>query len=141
MPDSLASGLSVLEFGDLTYSGAFLLETLPVTPFIVERHGNDPDRAIRAAVNHTRDNDTIASLVASAIGVKHGMDAFRPDWVTGLLGRTGGTGAGSGRAGRGGLVSLGELTRRRGHRRLGSRPARVATRGAYRSRWVSQHLR
>jgi ADP-ribosyl-[dinitrogen reductase] hydrolase len=89
VPDGLASGLSVLEFGDLTYSGAFLLETLPVTLFIIARHGNDPDRAIRAAVNHTRDNDTIASLVASAMGALHGMDAFRPDWVTGLLGRTG----------------------------------------------------
>jgi ADP-ribosylglycohydrolase len=89
VPDGLARGLSVLEFGDLTYSGAFLLETLPVTLFIVARHGNDPDQAIRAAVNHTRDNDTIASLVASAMGALHGMDAFRPDWVTGLLGRTG----------------------------------------------------
>lgn len=89
IPDGLARNLSVPEFGDLTYSGAFLLETLPVTLFIIARHGDDPDRAIRAAANHTRDNDTIASLVASAMGALHGMDAFRPDWVTGLLGRTG----------------------------------------------------
>lgn len=89
IPDGLARNLSVLEFGDLTYSGAFLLETLPVTLFIIARHGDDPDQAIRAAVNHTRDNDTIASLVASAMGALHGMAAFRPDWVTGPLGRTG----------------------------------------------------
>lgn len=89
VPDGLAKGLSILEFGDLTYSGAFLLETLPVTLYIIARHGDDPDPAIRAAVNHTRDNDTIASRVASAMGALHGMDAFRPDWVTGLLGRTG----------------------------------------------------
>ena len=55
VPDGLDRGLSVLEFGDLTYSGAFLLETLPVTLFIIARHGDDPDHAIRAAVNHTRD--------------------------------------------------------------------------------------
>ena len=89
VPDGLDRGLSVLEFGDLTYSGAFLIETLPVTLFIIARHGDDPDHAIRAAVNHTRDNDTIASLVASAMGALHGMDAFRPDWIEGLLGRTG----------------------------------------------------
>lgn len=89
VPDGLARDHSVLAFGDLTYSGAFLLETLPVTLFIIARHGDDPDRAICAAVNHTRDNDTIASLVASAMGARHGMDAFRPAWVSGLLGRTG----------------------------------------------------
>jgi hypothetical protein len=89
VPDGLVHGLSVLEFGDLTYSGAFLLETLPVTLFIIARHGSDPDQAIRAAVNHTQDNDTIASLVASAMGALHGMCAFRTDWVEGLLGRTG----------------------------------------------------
>ena len=69
--------------------GGLPARDLAVALFIVARHGNDPDRAIRAAVNHTRDNDTIASLVASAMGAMHGMDAFRPDWVTGLLGRTG----------------------------------------------------
>lgn len=79
----------MLEFGDLTYSGAFLLETLPITLFIIARHGDDPGLAIRAAVNHTRDNDTIASLVASAMGARHGMDAFRQEWIGGLLGRTG----------------------------------------------------
>ena len=87
--DGLARDLSVLEFGDLTYSGAFLLETLPVTLFIIARHRDDPDRAILSAVNHTRDNDTIASLVASAMGALHGMNAFRPDWVEHLVGRTG----------------------------------------------------
>lgn len=88
VPDGLAHGLSVLEFGDLTYSGAFLLETLPVTLFIIAKHLDDPDNAIRAAVNHTRDNDTIASLVSTAMGARHGIGAFRSDWVEGLLGRT-----------------------------------------------------
>jgi len=89
VPDGLARRLGVLEFGDLTYSGAFLLETLPVTLFIIARYVDDPDRAIVSAVNHTRDNDTIASLVATAMGALHGRDAFRPEWIDGLLGRTG----------------------------------------------------
>lgn len=89
VPDGLSRDLSVLRFGDLTYSGAYLLETLPVTLFILMRYLDDPDRAIREAVNHTRDNDTIASLVATAMGARHGMGAFREDWVAGLLGRTG----------------------------------------------------
>jgi len=89
VPDGLARSLDVLDFGDLTYSGAFLLETLPVTLFIIARYIDDPDQAILTAVNHTRDNDTIASLVATAMGALHGMEAFRPDWIDGLLGRTG----------------------------------------------------
>lgn len=85
VPDGLSRDLSVLRFGDLTYSGAHL----PVTLFILMRYLDDPDHAIREPVNRTRDNDTIASLVATAMGARHGMGAFREEWVAGLLGRTG----------------------------------------------------
>jgi ADP-ribosyl-[dinitrogen reductase] hydrolase len=89
VPDGLERGLDPLAFGDLTHSGAYLLETLPTVLFLLMRTPDDPDRAIRDAVNLTRDNDTIASLVATAMGAAYGMDAFRPGWLSGLLGRTG----------------------------------------------------
>ncbi|PUB10555.1 ADP-ribosylglycohydrolase family protein [Yoonia sediminilitoris] len=88
VPEGIKKGMTTLDFGDLTYSGAFLLETLPVTIFLIGQNLEDPDRAILDAVNHTRDNDTIASLVASAMGALHGISAFRDEWKTGLLGRT-----------------------------------------------------
>jgi ADP-ribosylglycohydrolase len=38
--------------------------------------------------NYTRDNDTIASLVASAMGAIHGCEAFQEEWISNLTGRT-----------------------------------------------------
>ncbi|WP_223428138.1 ADP-ribosylglycohydrolase family protein [Tateyamaria pelophila] len=89
VPEGLRKNMTALAFGDITYSGAFLMETLPVTLFLISRNLEDPDRAILDAVNHTRDNDTIASLVASAMGSLHGISAFRDEWKSNLLGRTG----------------------------------------------------
>lgn len=86
--NGLEKDMTPLAFGDLTYSGAFLLETLPVTLFLIAQSVDNPERGICNAVNYTRDNDTIASLVASSMGAIHGYAAFREEWVSNLTGRT-----------------------------------------------------
>lgn len=66
------------------YSGAFLLETVPTALSIIAEHLHEPRTAILEAVNRTWDNDTIASLVASAMGMRHGRDAFDTQWIQAL---------------------------------------------------------
>ena len=80
--------LSVRQAGDIWYSGAFLLETMPTVLYILMRHGNDPVEAIVRAVNDTKDNDTIAAIVGAAAGALHGKAALPERWVKNLSGRT-----------------------------------------------------
>lgn len=85
---TLERGLSVREACNAWHSGAFLLETLPCALYILASHGEDPEEAVVCAVNDTRDNDTIASIVGAAIGALHGAGAWPRRWREGLLGRT-----------------------------------------------------
>lgn len=66
------------------YSGAYLLETVPTALSIIAEHLHDPRTAILEAVNRSWDNDTIAGLVASAMGMRHGRDAFDAQWLQAL---------------------------------------------------------
>ena len=88
VPPRVARGESVRDAGNVWYSGAYLLETVPSALFILARHGNDPEEAIVRAVNDTKDNDTIAAIVGAAVGALHGEEAFPRRWLNGLLGRT-----------------------------------------------------
>jgi ADP-ribosylglycohydrolase len=83
-PDQAA----VLASGDIWYSGAFLLETVPTVLFILARCADDPEEAIVRAVSDTKDNDTIGAIVGAAAGALHGTAALPERWVTGLKGRT-----------------------------------------------------
>ena len=84
-----SQGLSVLEAGNLWYSGAFLLETVPSALYVLMTHGHDPEEAIVRAVNDTKDNDTIAAIVGAAVGALYGAEAIPRRWRSSLLGRTG----------------------------------------------------
>ena len=79
---------SVLEAGDNWYSGAHLLETVPSVIYVLMRHGHDPEEAIVRAVNDTKDNDTVAAIVGTAVGALHGRQWLPPRWIDNLLGRT-----------------------------------------------------
>ncbi|MEQ8710238.1 MAG: ADP-ribosylglycohydrolase family protein [Rhodospirillales bacterium] len=68
-------------------SGSYLLETVPSVLLTLMRHADDPEEAIIRAVNDTRDNDTIASIVGAAVGALHGGDALPARWKDGLSGR------------------------------------------------------
>ena len=85
---ALKDDLSVTEACERWHSGAYLLETVPCVVYILARHGHDPKAAILAAVNETKDNDTIAAIVGAAVGALHGLSALPPEWVLALLGRT-----------------------------------------------------
>ena len=85
---ALGQNLSVQDACDIWHSGAYLLETVPSVIYILARHGHEPREAILAAVNETKDNDTIAAIVGAALGALHGLSAFPRVWVEGLLGRT-----------------------------------------------------
>jgi ADP-ribosylglycohydrolase len=88
VPGLLASGASVLDAGDAFYSGAYLMETVPMVLFTLATHGHDPEAAIVRSVNDTKDNDTIAAIVGAAVGALHGESAIPRVWRSGLLGRT-----------------------------------------------------
>ena len=86
--EALAAESSVLDACESWHSGAYLLETVPSVLFILDTCGHDPEEAIVRAVNDTRDNDTIASIVGTAVGALHGAQALPTRWREKLLGRT-----------------------------------------------------
>jgi ADP-ribosylglycohydrolase len=84
---ALEEQLSVRVACDRWYSGAYLLETVPSTLYILARHSQDPEVAVMRAVSDTKDNDTIAAIVGAAVGALHGRRAFSSRWADGLLAR------------------------------------------------------
>jgi ADP-ribosylglycohydrolase len=78
---------STLQAAEQWYSGAYLLETVPTVLHILMRHAADPEEAIVRAVNDTKDNDTIGSIVGAAVGALHGESALSQRWRDGLAGR------------------------------------------------------
>jgi len=86
---ALEQEFSVVDACAQWHSGAYLLETVPSVLYILARHGHDPKAAILAAVNDTKDNDTVAAIVGAAVGALHGRSALPVEWVAQLSGRTG----------------------------------------------------
>lgn len=85
---ALQQDLPVDQVCGIWHSGAYLLETVPAVLYILSRYGHDPQQAILQAVNNTRDNDTVAAIVGAVMGALHGASSFRPEWISGLSGRT-----------------------------------------------------
>jgi len=86
VPEAIAGGRSVRKECDTWYSGAYLLETIPAVLLILGRYGHDPEEAVVRAVNDTKDNDTIASIVGAAVGALHGIGRIPERWIRGLSG-------------------------------------------------------
>jgi ADP-ribosyl-[dinitrogen reductase] hydrolase len=87
--EALENGLDTGQFGQQVFSGAYLMETMPMVLFILAKWGHDPEQAIITAVNDTKDNDTIAAIVGAAVGALHGEEALPMHWRDNLLGRLG----------------------------------------------------
>lgn len=68
------------------FSGDYLLETVPTLLFLLAKYAQDPEEAIVRAATDTRDNDTIAALVGSAMGALYGRSAFPKRWIDGNTG-------------------------------------------------------
>lgn len=88
LDSAFRENLSTYDAFKIWWSGAYLLETIPSVLYIMIKHGNDPEQAIIRAVNDTKDNDTIASIVGGLVGALHGKSAFPKRWVDGLSGKT-----------------------------------------------------
>ena len=87
LPTAYEKNLSVFEACCEWYSGAYLFETLPSVLYTLMRHAHEPEEALVRAVNDTKDNDTIASIVGAAVGALHGSSAFPERWIKDLSGR------------------------------------------------------
>jgi len=85
--DALKRRLPVEEACNTWGSGGHLFETVPSVLHILATHSNDPEKAIIRAVNATRDNDTIASIVGAAVGALHGLGNLPERWVKHINGR------------------------------------------------------
>ena len=85
---ALSTNLTVREACDEWGSGANLFETVPSVLYILAQHARAGEEAIIRAVNDTKDNDTIASIVGAAIGALHGKTVFPNKWIKNLTGRT-----------------------------------------------------
>ncbi|MEM3227683.1 MAG: ADP-ribosylglycohydrolase family protein [Candidatus Micrarchaeaceae archaeon] len=79
--------MSTEEFSNYFGSGAYVLETDTILLYILSRYIGKPQEAIIQAVNYTRDNDTVASVVGAAMGALYGTAAFKNSWIEGLSGR------------------------------------------------------
>jgi hypothetical protein len=85
--DALDRKLTVKEACNIWGSGAHLFETVPSVLHILAIHADDPEEAMIRAVNDTKDNDTIASIVGAAVGALHGLGRIPERWVRDLKGR------------------------------------------------------
>jgi len=88
--DALKKGLTVEEACSSWWSVdsiANIFETVPSVLYILAAYADDPEEAIIRAVNDTRDNDTIASIVGAAVGALHGLGGIPDRWVKSLKGR------------------------------------------------------
>jgi ADP-ribosyl-[dinitrogen reductase] hydrolase len=87
--EALEKDLGAVQFGRQAFSGAYLMETMPMVLFILAKWGHNPEQALITAVNDTKDNDTVAAIVGAAVGALHGENALPKHWWKNLLGRLG----------------------------------------------------
>jgi ADP-ribosyl-[dinitrogen reductase] hydrolase len=55
---------------------------------IALRYAGDPARAIAAAAASGQDTDTVASIVGAIVGARYGARFLKPEWISGLHGRS-----------------------------------------------------
>ena|GEM_PF-1334003 len=65
---------------------ASIFETIPSVLYILATHAGNFEEAIIRAVNDTRDNDTVASIVGAAVGAIHGLEGIPERWLKHLKG-------------------------------------------------------
>jgi len=77
--------MSVHELSNSIGSGAYLLETVPVTLYILAIRAYNPVLALLDAVTYTKDSDTIGAIVGYIVGALHGIRGFPGYLVKPLL--------------------------------------------------------
>lgn len=69
-------------------SRADILQTVPAVLYLLASHGDSFQSTIIAAVNDTKDNDTVAAIAGAMVGAVHGKAAIRGRWITGIRSRS-----------------------------------------------------
>ena len=77
---SLRDACSLEGFG----SRADILQTVPAVLYTLMCHADDVTCSLIAAVNDTKDNDTIAAIVGAYVGAIHGRAKIRAKWIGGI---------------------------------------------------------
>lgn len=77
---SVRDACSLQGFG----SGADCLQSVPAILYILMHHADSFESAVIAAVNDTKDNDTIASVIGAMTGALHGRRVIRQKWLDGI---------------------------------------------------------
>jgi ADP-ribosylglycohydrolase len=77
---SLRDACSLSGFG----SRADSAQTTPAVLYILMSHADSLEAAIVAAVNDTKDNDTVAAIVGAFVGALHGRSRIRRRWLEGI---------------------------------------------------------
>lgn len=72
---------AVSELADIIGTGINASEAVPAVFGILACCGNDPEKAILAAVNIGNDTDTIATMVGSIVGALHGIEALPSNYL------------------------------------------------------------
>lgn len=68
-------------------SGADVAQSALAVLYALMSHADSFESAVIAAVNDTKDNDTIASIVGGILGALHGRRAIRARWFSGIRSR------------------------------------------------------
>jgi ADP-ribosylglycohydrolase len=77
---SVRDACSLAGFG----SGADCIQSVPAVLYVLMHHADSFESAVIAAVNDTKDNDTVASIVGAFTGALHGRRAIRRRWIDGI---------------------------------------------------------
>ncbi|MBF0548651.1 MAG: ADP-ribosylglycohydrolase family protein [Candidatus Riflebacteria bacterium] len=86
--EAYKNNVSVVDACNKWYSGAYILETFPSVLYILMRYAHSFEEAIIRAVNDTKDNDSVASIVGAIMGALHGKKKIPSRWIENLSGRT-----------------------------------------------------
>jgi len=82
---ALEKRMTVHELSNSIGSGAYLLETIPITLYILATRAHNPVLALSDAVTYTKDSDTIGAIVGYIVGALHGVRGFPEYLVKPLL--------------------------------------------------------
>lgn len=72
---------AVSELADIIGTGIQANEAVPAVFGILACCGNEPEKAILAAVNIGNDTDTVATMVGSIVGALHGIEALPSNYL------------------------------------------------------------
>ncbi len=74
--DALEKNLSLYDLSNNIGSGAYLLETIPNTLYVIMKYADNSLLALSKSVTYTKDSDTIGAIVGYIVGALNGVTSF-----------------------------------------------------------------